>query len=56
MYDDDETPRGSEEALDDADTDTREAIVAADDTGLVSGRVMVVEASIGDAESGSERE
>ena len=32
--------------------DTREAVTAADDTGLVTQQVTLVEASIGDAETG----
>ena len=56
MYDDDEKTRTSEEALGDTDADTREAIVAADDTGMVSGHVTLVEATIGDAETGSAAE
>ena len=34
-----------------AEEDTREAITAADDTGMVTQQVTLVEASIGDAET-----
>ncbi len=38
---------------DQTEEDTREAVTAADDTGMVSQQVTLVDASIGDAESGT---
>ncbi|GAC1348758.1 MAG: hypothetical protein NVSMB19_00450 [Vulcanimicrobiaceae bacterium] len=41
---------------DDSEESARQAVTAADDTGLITQQVTLVDASIGDAETGTEGE